>query len=182
MSLNVAFFGGKFDPPHLGHQLTIFLALEKYMFDEVWLIPSFLHPFGYKPIDFDLRVEMCRIMARPWQNRVKISEIERNMGEKTSYTVDIIEYFVEEFPENNFSLLIGEDNWKVRDKWKDFGRIEALCKKIMVIGRGLNEENSFSLPDISSTLVKKMVKEGKNPDNFLPAGIYEYIKEHNLYL
>ena len=179
---NIAIFGGKFDPPHLGHQLSIFLALEKYGFGEVWIIPSFSHPFGFHPGDFDSRLEMCRIMAEPFGQKAKVLDIERNLGLETVYTVNLIEHLIKNFPENDFSLLIGSDNWKVRDKWKDFGRIEEMCRKIVVIGRGGNGDESFNLPDISSTMIKNLIKEGKDPEIFLPAGIAEYIGKNKLYL
>lgn len=180
--INTAVFGGKFDPPHLGHQLSIFLALEKYKFDEVWIIPSFSHPFGYHPGDFDSRLEMCRIMAKPFGNRAKVLDVERNLGLEIVYTVNLIEYLKNNFPENDFSLLIGSDNWNVRDKWKDFDKIEKMCRETVVIGRGENEEGSFYLPDISSTMIKNMIKEGKDPETLLPAGIAEYIRKNKLYL
>ena len=179
---NIAIFGGKFDPPHLGHQLSIFLALEKYCFDEVWVIPSFSHPFGFHPGDFDTRLEMCRIMARPFGKRAKVLDTEKNLGFETVYTVDLIRYLKENFPQNDFSLVIGSDNWDVRQKWKDFDKIEEMCRKIVVIGRGENGDESFKLPDISSTMIKKLIKEGKDPEAFLPAGIAEYIGKNKLYL
>ncbi|MBO4698131.1 nicotinate-nicotinamide nucleotide adenylyltransferase [bacterium] len=179
--INTAIFGGKFDPPHLGHQLSVFLALEKYKFDEVWIIPSFSHPFGYHPGDFDLRIEMCGIMAQPFGKRAKVLGVEKEIGLETVYTVNLIEYLKERFPENDFSLLIGSDNWNVRDKWKNFDKIEEMCRKVVVIGRGESKEKGFALPDISSTTIKEMLKKGENPENLLPAGIYEYILEHGLY-
>lgn len=178
---NIAIFGGKFDPPHLGHQLSIFLALEKYGFDEVWIIPSFSHPFGFHPSDFETRTEMCRIMAEPFGKRAKVLTVEKEIGLEVVYTVDLIKHLKATFPENDFSLLIGSDNWDVREKWKDFDKIEEMCSKIVVIGRGEEKEKGFSLPDISSTMIKTMIRENQNPDVFLPAGILEYIRKNGLY-
>ena len=180
--VNTAVFGGKFDPPHLGHQLSIFLAIEKYGFDEVWVIPSFSHPFGFHPSDFDTRLEMCRIMTKPFGDKAKVLDIEKKIGLEVVYTVNLIEHLKKSFPENDFSLLIGSDNWDVRQKWKDFSKIEKMCRKIVVIGRGESAEQGFSLPDISSTMIKNMIKEGKDPAIFLPAGIAEYIGKNKLYL
>lgn len=178
---NIAIFGGKFDPPHLGHQLCVFLALEKYGFDEIWIIPSFSHPFGFHPSDFETRLEMCRIMAKPFGNRAKVMETEKETGLETVYTVDLIEYLKKQFPEHDFSLLIGSDNWNVREKWKNFNKIEELCKEVVVIGRGENGSADFYLPDISSTTIKTILQNGGNPENLLPAGIFEYIKSHGIY-
>ena len=179
--INTAIFGGKFDPPHLGHQLSIFLALEKYCFDEVWVIPSFSHPFGFHPSDFKKRLEMCRIMARPFGEKAKVLDTEKKIGLETVYTVDLIKYLKENFPQNDFSLVIGSDNWDVREKWKDFDKIEEMCREIVVIGRGNDKEHGFSLPDISSTMIKNMIKNDQDPDVFLPVGILEYIRKNKLY-
>ena len=120
-------------------------------------------------------------MAGPFGTRVKVLDTERKTGLEVAYTVDVITYLKKNFPENDFSLLIGSDNWKVRKKWKDFDKIEEMCREIVVIGRGEDEKDGFSLPDISSTMIKTMIKEGKDPDIFLPAGISGYIRKNGLY-
>lgn len=181
LRINTAIFGGKFDPPHLAHQMSIFLALEKYRFDEVWVIPSFSHPFDFHPSDFDRRLEMCRIMARPWGDRVKVMDTEREIGTEKVYTVDLIRYLIGKYPQNGFSLVIGSDNWDLRTKWKDFDEIERLCRTVEVIGRGLDSTEGFSLPNISSTMIKQRIHEGKDVSHLLPDGIAEYIREHGLY-
>jgi nicotinate-nucleotide adenylyltransferase len=170
-----ALFGGKFDPPHLGHQLTIFLALEKYLMDEVQVIPSYSHPFGHSSSDYEKRCEMCEIMIRPWGNeRVKVSRIEKEIGTETVYTVDLIKYILKKETSLDLHLFIGEDNWKCRDKWKNFEEIRKLVK-IIVVGRGENSSNNFSLPDISSTMIREMIKNGTDPSPLLPHGVMEYL-------
>lgn len=177
----IAVFGGKFDPPHLGHQLTIFLALEKFLMDEVWIIPTYSHPFGHSSSDYDKRCEMCEIMVRPWsKEKVKVSRIEKEIGTETVYTIDLIRHILKKEPSSDLHLFIGEDNWKCRDKWKDFEEIERLVK-IIVTGRGKNDSNVFWLPDISSTEIKEMMKNGVDPAPLLPHGIWEYIKEKDLF-
>ena len=181
-SKDIALFGGKFDPPHLGHQMTVFLALEKFSMDEVWVIPSWSHPFGYKSSSYDLRFRMAEDMVIPWKNtgRVRVSGIEKEMGSETVYTVDVIKLLKEKYPQHRFHLFIGEDNWKQRDKWKDFSKIQELTEKIIVIGRGKGDFD-LSLPDISSTEIREMIKEGKDPSNLLPKGIWQLIKERKIY-
>ena len=180
-----AIFGGKFDPPHLAHQLTVFLALNKFGMDEVWIVPSFSHPFGFKPSDFEKRLEMCRIMARPWgEERVKVCGFERETGLETVYTIDLLKFLTAKFPERAFSLIIGSDNWNVRDKWKNFDEISAICHDIIVVGRERNESpdhKSIVLPDISSSEIRSLIAEGKPFEHLLPAGIPEFIRKNRLY-
>ncbi len=178
----IAIFGGKFDPPHLGHQILIFLLLEKFGMDEVWIEPSFSHPFGYKSSDFDLRFKMAKILAAPWknQNRVFVKDDEKILAKTPLFTVDLIKYLVKKYPQQNFYLAIGEDNFKNRNKWKDFKIIETLCK-IIVVGRGNNFFTNISLPDISSSFIKEQIRLDKDISHLLPKGIFDFINNRNLY-
>lgn len=181
-SKDIAIFGGKFDPPHIGHQLTVFLALEKFSMDKVWVIPTYSHPFGFKSSSYDLRFRMAEDMVHPWKNtgRVKVLGIEKEMGTEIVHTVDVIALLKKQHPYYNFHLFIGEDNWKQKGNWKDFSKIQELCKNILVIGRGKGNYDLF-LPDISSTEIREMIKEGKDPSNLLPKGIWQLIKERKIY-
>lgn len=177
---NIAIFGGKFDPPHLAHKMTVDLAFEKHRMDEVWLIPSFIHPFGYKTTPFEHRLEMCRIMAKQWDNeKVKVLETEKELN--SGFTVDVIRYFIKQYPDFNFHLFIGADNWKKRENWKEFNELERICKSIKIIGRGKDQFDGFALPNISSTKVKEMIKKKENASHLLLKGVEEYIIENSLY-
>lgn len=177
---NIAVFGGKFDPPHLAHKMTIDIAFEKYKMDEVWLIPSFDHPFGFKTTSFEHRLEMCRILAKQWpEKRIKVLETERELN--SGFTIDVLRHFINRYPENNFHLFIGADNWKNREKWKEFEKLQQLCKTIKVIGRGKDEIDGSALPDISSTMIKEMIKNKESVSHLLVKGVEEYIIKNSLY-
>ncbi|HNZ54880.1 MAG TPA: nicotinate (nicotinamide) nucleotide adenylyltransferase [bacterium] len=178
---DIAVFGGKFDPPHLAHRMTIDLALEKYKMDEVWLIPSFNHPFGFKTTSFEHRLEMCRILAKQWpEKRIKVLETEREIN--SGFTIDVLKHFSKLYPEYNFHLFIGADNWKNREKWKEFNELERICKSIKVIGRGKDKFDGSALPDISSTMIKQMIHDKERVALLLPEGIEYYIRKNSLYI
>ncbi len=178
---DIAIFGGKFDPPHLAHRMTIDLAFERYAMDEVWLIPSFNHPFGYKPTSFEHRLEMCRILAELFQkDKVKVFETEREIN--SGFTIDVLRHFMSLYPAFNFHLFIGADNWKNKEKWKEFNELEQICKSIKVIGRGKDEFDGSALPDISSTMIKEMMRQNEPVHRFLPEGIEYYIRKNSLYI
>jgi len=178
----IAIFGGKFDPPHLGHQILIFLLLEKFKMDEVWIEPTFSHPFNYKTSNFTLRHKMAQLLAIPWKNQKKVivRDDERIIGKTPLYTINLVKYLIQKFPEQDFYLAIGEDNFKQRDKWKNFDEIEQLCK-IIVIGRGNNFSKYISIPNISSSFIKEQLKQNKNVSHLLSSEVFNFIKEHNLY-
>ena len=177
LNKRIALFGGKFDPPHLGHQITIFLALEKFLMNEVWVIPTFSHPFEFNSSSFELRCQMANILIKPWekQNRAVVSQVEKELGTEKVFTIDVIKLLQKKHPDYKFYLFIGGDNWKARNKWKDFDEIEKICEGIVVVGRGNDIFADFSLPDISSSQIRKMIQNGKNPSALLPKGVWEFI-------
>lgn len=179
---NIAIFGGKFDPPHLGHQLIIFLLIEKYKMNHVWITPSFKHPFGYKSSSFEDRVTMCKLLAAPWNESKKVSVLttEKEIGTDPVYTVDLLELLKKKHPKKNLHLVIGEDNWNLRDKWKAFERIEKIAKPI-IIGRGTDFSSFFPMPDISSSLIRKMLENNEKVDHLLPDGMFDFIREKGLF-
>ena len=94
------------------------------------------------------------------------------------------------YPDVRFKLIIGSDNWLVFDKWRDPERI--LNDYGVIIYPRPGYDISSPLPhgamlvnaptvDLSSTFVRDAIKNGLDMNYFLPAGVYKYIKEHNLY-
>jgi len=177
----IGIFGGKFDPPHLGHQLIIFLAFSKYHMDEVWIIPSYSHAFGYESSNFDVRLKMCEYLTAPWSSdKVKILDDEKSIEKSPVFTIDLMYYLHNNYGAHNYTIFIGEDNWEKRDKWKEFEKLSTLAS-ISVIGRGTKFDTYFPLPDISSSILRDMIKDNKNVDFLMPDGIYNFIKKNNLF-
>lgn len=179
---NIAVFGGKFDPPHLVHQIIIFLLLERYAMEHVLVIPSYSHPFAYEQTNFSIRMKMCHILVDPWKKSktATVSGIEEELGTTPVYTIDLLEELEKRY-DAFFHIAMGEDNWKNRDKWKDFKKVEKKASPV-IIGRGDgNDDEFFPLPNISSTLIRKRMKENKSSAHLLPVGMESFINKNNLY-
>ncbi len=179
----IALLGGKFDPPHLGHQLMIFLLLHKLGMHQVWLIPRAAPPFGYPLSPFRLRYKMCHLLALPWRGRhkVRVLDDEKKMSGSPVYTVTLVRHLIERYGPRDYRLVIGEDNWNTRDQWKDFEELARLAPPI-VIGRGLDSTLPIKLPDISSTIVREAVAAGTAWEHLVPAGVAELVRKYHLYL
>ena len=97
-------------------------------------------------------------------------------------------------PNFNLSLIIGSDNALIFTKWKDYKEIFKLAPVFVFPRKGYPMPKKPNLPfkvlshpkliatDISSTEVKRRVKEGKSIDDLVPEKIKNYIQTHNLYL
>lgn len=110
---------------------------------------------------------------------------------KPSYTVDTLAYLQEKYPHNEFHLIMGGDNLKTIHKWKNF---EVLLRDypIIVYPRPSYDIASFSYNadlhivsapqmEISSSLIRQMIKEGRKPHFLLPQAVYKYIDEMHFY-
>lgn len=178
----IALFGGKFDPPHMAHRQIISLLFEKQQVDEVWVLLATAHPFGYQPTELTHRLNMVELMVNPLRRSKEIRILNEGdvVAKRPHYTVDILETLHQKHPENHYILAIGEDNWKDRDKWHNFEKIEKLAQ-VVVFGRGEKSDIPFSLPDISSTEIKELVASGGDVHSVLPEGVFDYIEQHGLY-
>ncbi|MCC8089706.1 MAG: nicotinate (nicotinamide) nucleotide adenylyltransferase [Rikenellaceae bacterium] len=195
MKKTVLFFGS-FNPIHKAHLSIAEYILEKNLGDELWFVVSPQNPFkppeGIAPEND--RIEMVRIAINhsKYRDRMCASDIEFDMP-KPSYTIDTLRKLWKIYPDREFSILMGSDNLALFRKWKDFDDIIENCR-VFVYTRGgypLNE-NILSLGDIvtldnapvydiSSTKFRSMLRFGEDAKEFLPDGVFNYIKEKNIY-
>ena len=184
----VALFGGSFNPPHLAHQMACLVVLETEPVDALWMIPTFRHVFGKELAPFDDRVEMCRRTARPFGERVCVSEVERELGQPQSRTLDTVVELRRRHPGTDFRLVIGEDILAERDAWYRWGDLVALAPPV-VIGRAGREGEAaghggrarIELPDISSTDVRDRIARGEGAVPLVPRAVMDYIAGRGLY-
>jgi nicotinate-nucleotide adenylyltransferase len=188
--MRVALFGGSFNPPHVAHQLVALYVLETQPVDELWMIPCFLHPFEKSLQPFADRLEMCRRAAQGLGDRVRVSEVEGELGGE-SRTLRTVQALQAAHPGHQFSLIIGSDLQIETASWY---RAEELRRLVpfVVVGRGGHAPGSTStsttetiagvtMPEISSSDVRRRLREGLPVDRLVPRGVLDYIRERGLY-
>lgn len=196
--MRIALFGGSFDPPHIGHQLACQYVLLTHEVDEVWLVPVFRHAFDKRSSPFTHRVAMCRIAAASLhQGRVRVDTIEEELaaaGGGPSYTLLTVRALKRRHPEHDFSLIIGTDLLKERERWYHFPELAAELP-FLVIGRdgvgGVDEGTLLArdvrhaepllMPAVSSTEVRALLMRGERPAGWVAREILDYIEQHGLY-
>ena len=111
---------------------------------------------------------------------------------RPSFTINTLEKLSHEYPECNFSLIIGADNWSFFDKWKDYNKITENYKIIIyprhkaevIIPESLQETIilvNAPIIEISSTFIRHSIKEGRNIRAFLLPEVFDYIESEELY-
>jgi len=175
----VGVLGGSFNPPHLGHLLASVYALAIFELDEVWLVPTFQHPFQKKLAPFRHRVAMCRRLIQGLGSKFKISTIEgdQKLDGKTLKTLLALR---QKHKHHHFSLIIGSDLLKERKKWHRFSEIENRFG-VLVVPRGKGKKGEIAIPNISSSEVRKRIKKRKALDLLLTPAVVSYESNHQVY-
>ena len=176
---NVGIYGGAFDPPHLSHVLAVGYALSKGNFNQIIVMPCWLHAFDKDMLSFDKRMEMCRRAFNIYDPRtVSVSDAEAEL--KTQYSIDLITFLTERYKNTNFSLIIGDDEYNNFNKWHEYKKILSLAS-LFVIPR---TEGQIKMPNVSSNQIRKDIRDkGLNSIRHLVSeSVYECIKENNFYM
>lgn len=189
--MTIGILGGSFNPVHIGH-----LMLASYMqqfggFDEVWLTLSPLNPLKAESDELipDLmRLKMLEI-ATGTSKGLNVCDYELTMP-KPSYTINTLRYLEKRYPRHTFKLIIGSDNWKIFDQWKDHESILSDFGVVVyprpgypvgtIYEDGVDVINA-PMADVSSTFLRKAIARGKDMTYFLPNGVFDYIKQNKLY-
>jgi nicotinate-nucleotide adenylyltransferase len=181
--VRVALFGGSFNPPHVAHQLACayVLATARPAVGQVWMVPTFKHPFDKPLAPFGDRYEMCVRAARLFGGRVGVSRIEADLGGE-SYTLRTVQALKAQHPEHEFALVIGADLLAERERWHGWTTLRTLVDFI-VVGRGGYGEGQaqVALPPVSSTEIRSRAARGEPIDSFVDATVADYITERGLY-
>ena len=120
----IAIFGGSFNPIHYGHTGLAKWVAEHTEADEVWLMVtpnSPLKPTGMLD-DEDHRLQAAIKAVEDIPN-VKVTDFEYHLP-RPSYTANTLKELKKAYPEHTFVLLIGQDNWSIRTRWREWGYIE----------------------------------------------------------
>lgn len=155
--MRTGIFGGTFNPPHKGHALSLKAFAESARLDRAIVIPTYLPPHKSmlgKSVDFDDRLNMCRIAFEDVGCDAIFSDIERSLffetGEK-NYTWRTLERLKESYPEDTFCLFVGGDMLASFHSWKNPGIILSLAE-LWVMPRG--DGNDGMLEEYREELVK----------------------------
>ncbi|NRA91382.1 MAG: nicotinate-nucleotide adenylyltransferase [Psychroserpens sp.] len=191
--MKIGLFFGTFNPIHVGH-LTIANHLAEYSdLGKVWFVVTPHSPFKKKStlLDNRQRYEMVYQATKDFQ-KLEPSDIEFNLPQP-NYTINTLTYLEEKYPKHEFALIMGEDNLKSFHKWKNY---ELILERhdIYVYPRisGGSVEPQFDnhpkikkidapIMELSSTFIRKAIKEGKNVRPMLPHDVWKYLDEMNFY-
>lgn len=179
--MKVGIYGGSFNPIHNGHIALAEAFLRQAELDEVWFMVSPQNPLkaNARLLDDKIRFKMVQKVLKHKRNLIAC-DYEFHLP-KPSYTWDTLQRLSNDFPQHQFTLLIGSDNWTAFDRWYHHEDI-LQNYKIVIYPRLGDEIGKNELPDsvsllnaefinISSTEIRERIANGKSIDHLVPAEI-----------
>ena len=199
----LAIMGGTFDPIHIGHLRMADAVQRQLEFDRVVFLPSFIPPHKQKRPDlasWQDRLAMVELAIKGYEDFV-VSSLEFDRG-GLSYTYDTVNVMQELWPDAEIYLIIGEDSLTQLYTWYrvlDLLRLvyfvaaerpgyegeAGVARLVKAYGPWTAEKIIHAeVPEtaISSTEIRKRLREGKPIRGMTPPAVEEYIYTHGLYL
>ncbi|MDN4093358.1 nicotinate-nucleotide adenylyltransferase [Brevibacillus agri] len=186
----VGIMGGTFDPIHCGHLLAAEQAREQAGLDEVWFMPSHIPPHKSREglTEAHHRLQMVQLAIADHES-FRVTDIE--LARKgPSYTYDTMVLLTQQFPDCQFSFIIGGDMVKILPQWYQFPQLIRMVRFIGLARPGTELEREaceyvtfVEMPvwDISSTLIREKAAAGKSIRYLVPDAVERYIKENRFY-
>jgi len=175
----IGIFGGSFDPVHTGHLVVAIRAIEQLELERLYVIPAYMppHKVSSTTSPFETRMRWLKIVF-DGIDEAYVSDYERERG-GISYSLFTVRHFSKLHSCRPF-LIVGEDSFVSLDTWFEY---ETLLDEatIAVYPRNITErDHSFDEQviwldaprfDISSTEIRKRIKEGKSVVGLVPDSI-----------
>ncbi len=199
MSKQIGLYFGTFNPIHVGHMIIANHMVQYADLDQVWFVVSPQNPLKQKSsilADYH-RLALVRI-AVEGNNKLKASNIEFDLP-KPSYTVHTLAALTEKYPDDKFTIIMGEDNLNSFHKWKNYEEILQLSS-LLVYPRVESDENlsikesksefishpkvtviDAPLMKISASFIRKAIQAGNDVRYLLTEPVMKNVDEMNFY-
>ncbi len=183
-------FGGSFNPLHTGHLFIAEEAKNTLDYNKVVFVPSNIssHKNDSTGMDPEKRLKMLEDALSEYPDfTTDRFDIDRG---GVSYTIHTIDHIYKNYSfDGKPGFIIGDDLLPGFGTWKN---VDELMKKIdlVVVRRDSSEKINSEYPDhyidntllpISSTEIRKRIKEGKSIRYLVPEKIREIIEKNGYY-
>lgn len=181
--MNVAVYGGSFNPPHVAHVLACALVLATEDVERMLVVPTFLHPFAKELAPYEDRVAMCSAAVAGMPG-VEVSRVEQELGGE-SRTLRTLEHLARAHADWRLRLVIGADILAEAPRWFGFEAIAKLAPPIVLGRAGVPAPGAGPalLPEVSSTRVREAIARGAWDEvrPVVPRAVVAHIRSRGLY-
>ena len=200
----VGLYFGSFNPIHLGHLVIANHMVNRADLDEVWMVVTPTSPFNLDDelIHEEQRLQMVRLAVAE-NSSIFASDVEFHLP-RPNYTANTLKHLREDYPQIEFSVIIGEDNFENLHRWEEHEEIIS-NHRILVYPRRVSSPNipppeapnageSATVSEdqvvvftqapmiaISSSYIRDAILKKQDIQYLLPDPVISYIGNNHLY-
>ena len=175
--MDIAIYGGSFDPPHIAHEKIVNLVLDNLKISKLFIIPTYLNPFKDKSfLDANIRLDLVKELFNK-NERLEIIDYEVLQKQKVP-TYNTIKYLQSIYEIDKIYLIIGADNlknihlWYNADKLKDLVEFVVISRDKYPLKHNYKNIKTISLNiDISSSKLREKMEL-----KYIPLKIQQKVK------
>ena len=188
--MKIGLYFGSFNPVHNGHLIIANYVVQNSALDQVWFVISPQNPLkkSNSLLNEYHRLHLVQIAIED-EPSLRASDIEFRLP-KPSYTIDTLTYLQEKYPAHEFSVIMGSDSYQNLPSWKNYQQLLKNYDIIVYERPGYNApvyEGSQTtllkapLLEISSTYIRKIIREGKSIRYLVPEKVLVEIEQNRYY-
>lgn len=197
--MKVGYFGGTFDPPHIGHViLAVEVMYQLELHDLFWILtPDPPHKDDQPLTPVQPRLEMLELILNKYPEfKISYIDLER---EPPHYAADTVEILKKENPDWMLVYVIGEDSLCDLPDWHEPNRFLLNVDLLAVAPRPFIKTNlktletslpgitkkvahiSGTLIQVSSSGIRQRIRINEPYSHYLTSEVHQYIIDNDLY-
>jgi len=188
--MHIGLYFGSFNPIHTGHLIIANHVVGHTDVDKVWFVVSPHNPLkdSHSLLNEYDRLYLVNLAIQD-NPKFRGRNVEFQLP-KPSYTIDTLAYLTEKFPLEKFSVIIGSDSFQNIHRWKNYEHLLASYSFLVYKRPGFEIKETHGadltlldapLLEISSTFIRRQVKEKKSIKYLVPEAVEQYIGTNKYY-
>ena len=158
--MKIGIYGGSFNPIHFGHTGLAQWVVRNTDLDEVWLMISPNNPLKDVSIlaDEQVRLQEAKEAIRRLGDVAKgivVSDYEFTLPRPT-YTANTFRELEKQYPQHEFTLIIGEDNLEIFPKWREYTYLLENFRILVYPRKGSSKSAEQMIQELEATHIKDL--------------------------